>query len=98
MIQMVEHFFVYILKCKDSSYYVGHTDNLEKRLFEHNNMTYLGYTASRLPVDLVFKQMFESREAAFMAERKIKKWTRLKKEALIKGDFQSLQRCSKKQF
>lgn len=92
------YFFVYILKCNDDSYYVGHTDNLEKRVSEHNNILYKGYTSSRLPVELVFSHIFESREEAFIIERKIKKWTRTKKEALIKGDFKSLKLNAKKKF
>jgi predicted GIY-YIG superfamily endonuclease len=78
-------FFVYILKCHDNSYYIGHTDNLEKRLSEHNNKQYSGYTSSRTPVKLVFYQNFELRDFAFIAERKIKGWNRKKKELLING-------------
>lgn len=60
----MEFFFVYILQCKDGSYYVGHTVDVEQRLFMHNNQTYKGYTSLRLPVSLVYKQAFESRDEA----------------------------------
>ena len=75
-------FYIYILKCADGTYYTGHTDDLEKRINEH----YLGrsncYTKSRRPIKLVFFQNFNSRYEALVAERKIKKWTHRKKEAL----------------
>lgn len=92
------YFFVYILKCSDDSYYTGHTDNLEKRLSEHQIGTYKGYTSSRLPVELVFIQKFNSRYEALAAERKIKNWSRNKKEALINQDWEALSLFSKKKF
>ncbi len=97
-IKVMEYFFVYILKCADGSYYVGHTDNIEKRIIEHKSGTHKGFTSRRLPVKLVFQQEFESRDAAFVAERKIKEWSRKKKEALIKRDFDLLSEFSKKKF
>jgi predicted GIY-YIG superfamily endonuclease len=66
------NFFVYILKCADGSYYVGHTDNLEKRIEEHKHAIYQCYTSSRLPVEVVFQQEFESRASALAAEEKLK--------------------------
>jgi putative endonuclease len=86
----MEYFYVYILKCRDGSYYVGHTDNLEKRLSEHQANIYECHTSSRLPVELVFKQEFESRDAAFAIERKIKRWTRQKKSATLRYTLVSL--------
>ncbi|HLB94174.1 MAG TPA: GIY-YIG nuclease family protein, partial [Candidatus Babeliales bacterium] len=80
-------FFVYILKCSDGSYYTGHTDDLEKRLSEHQNNFYPCYTSKKLPVKLVYSQSFDSRDDAFISERKIKNWSRCKKEALIRGDY-----------
>jgi predicted GIY-YIG superfamily endonuclease len=91
-------FYVYILKCCDGSYYIGHTDNLEQRLQEHQSGLFKGYTASRRPIQLVFAQEFENRDEAFMIERKLKGWTRLKKEAIISGEFGGLRLLSKKKF
>ena len=91
-------FFVYILKCSDGAYYVGHTEDLGKRISEHQLGTYGGYTSKRRPVKLVFAQSFNLRDQAFTAERKIKKWTRAKKEALIKSDWNEISRLSKKKF
>jgi predicted GIY-YIG superfamily endonuclease len=80
--------YLYILRCADASYYVGTTrDNLEKRIAEHNDGTFDGYTASRRPVVLAFQQDFEPIDDAVSAERQVKGWRREKKEALIRGDF-----------
>jgi putative endonuclease len=68
----MENFFVYILQCSDRSYYVGHTDDIEKRISEHRLKTHNCYTSTRLPVELVFCQQFFSRAEALEAERKIK--------------------------
>lgn len=87
-------FFVYILKCSDGSYYTGHTDNLEKRIAQHKAGALAGYTSTRLPIELVFHQEFATRDEAFVIERKIKRWTRRKKEALIKREFETLTRKS----
>ena len=89
-------FYVYILKCSDNLYYTGHTDNLEQRLSQHKLILVKNcFTAKRLPVDLVWHQIFSTRDAAFQAERRIKKWTRKKKEALINGDWEILSRLSR---
>ncbi len=66
-------FYVYILRCSDSSYYTGHTDNLERRLAQHHARAFPGcYTANRLPVELVYQQTFGTREEALASERRIK--------------------------
>ena len=91
-------FYVYILKCNDTSYYVGHTDDIEKRISEHNSNAYPCYTSKRLPIDVVFVQTFGSRAEALDAERQIKKWSRQKKEALIQGNFTKLSLLAKKKF
>ncbi len=90
----MNNFFVYILKCSDGSYYTGHTDNIEARIHAHKNKLYDNYTAIRLPVKVAFVQMFNTRDAAFAAERKIKGWSRKKKEALIKGDWKEIKRLA----
>ena len=90
-------FWVYILKCRDQSYYTGHTDNLEGRLFQHQNKLIQGcYTCTKLPVQLVYSQEFLTREEALASEQQIKKWTRRKKEALIRGDWASLSAYAKR--
>ena len=91
-------FWVYILKCADKSYYTGHTDNLESRLMQHHQKKYPAcFTATRLPVQLVFSQDFSTREEALASERQIKGWSRKKKEALIAGDWKTLSIHAKRQ-
>jgi predicted GIY-YIG superfamily endonuclease len=87
-------FWVYILRCADNSYYTGQTDNLEKRIAEHQAGEVVGYTSARLPVVLVFSQEFPSREEALAAERQIKGWSRRKKEALMRGDWAEVSRLA----
>lgn len=77
------NFYIYILRCNDGTYYTGHTDNLEKRIIEHEENVYECYTSKRLPVELVFVQECASRLEALEAERKIKKWGKRKKDALV---------------
>lgn len=91
-------FYVYILKCNDNSYYVGHTDNIENRISEHRSARYPCYTSTRLPVEVVFVQSFATRDEAFSGERQIKKWSRQKKEALIEGNFFKVSLLAKKHF
>ena len=88
-------FWVYILQCSDGSYYVGHTDNLEVRIAAHQDGTFGGYTSSRRPETLSYAEAFDSRDDAFHRERQIKKWSRGKKEALIRQDWRELQRLSR---
>jgi predicted GIY-YIG superfamily endonuclease len=88
-------FYVYILRCADGSYYVGHTDDLEKRLAAHQSGQVTGYTRSRRPVQLAFRQEFPAREDAFLRERQLKGWSRRKKEALIRGHWDDLTRLSR---
>ncbi len=93
----MQEFYVYMLKCSDGSYYTGHTENLELRFEQHKDGAYDGYTKIRRPLELVYKRVFSSREAAFSAEQKIKGWSRKKKEALIRNDWEEISRLAKKQ-
>jgi predicted GIY-YIG superfamily endonuclease len=79
-------FWVYILRCSDSSYYTGHTDDFEYRVAQHQAGEYVGYTASRLPVEVIWSQIFTTRDEALAAERQIKGWSRKKKEAMMRDD------------
>jgi predicted GIY-YIG superfamily endonuclease len=87
-------FWVYVLRCADSSYYTGHTDNLEARIGMHRSGECDGYTASRLPVELVWSQECTTREEALSAERRIKGWSRKKKEAMMRGDWAEVSRLA----
>ena len=88
-------FWVYILRCADGFYYTGHTDNLEKRIAEHQAGAVPGYTFSRRPVTLVYRETFATREEALASERQIKGWSRRKKEAMIRGDWAEVTRLAK---
>jgi putative endonuclease len=90
--------FVYMLRCSDGSYYVGSArgDHLERRIGEHQAGTYPGYTSTRRPVTLVWSQHFERIADAVLMERRLKGWSRAKKEALIRGDWDALPRLSKR--
>jgi putative endonuclease len=87
-------FYVYMLLCSDDSIYVGHSDDLETRLIAHRTRHFSGYTAKRLPVRLIFHEQFATREEAFAAERRIKGWSRAKKLALARGEWDSVVQLS----
>src|SRR5262245_45395123 len=94
---MADGAYLYILRCADGSYYTGTArSGLERRVAEHNAGAFGGYTAQRRPVTLVFSQWFDRITDAIAAERQVKGWARAKKEALIRGDFESLAQLSKR--
>jgi predicted GIY-YIG superfamily endonuclease len=86
---------LYILRCADGSYYTSSTNNLPLRLAEHQMGEGSAYTRYRLPLELVYSQEFPSEHEAFLHERQVKGWSRAKKEALIRGDFEALIKLSK---
>jgi len=89
-------YYVYILKCKDDSFYTGITNSIERRLYEHNvGIDKDAYTYSRRLVELVWFEMFTDPAQAIMVEKKIKGWSRRKKQALIDEDWDKLVRYSK---
>ena len=88
-------FCTYILLCADGLYYTGHTDNLEYRIGQHQSGVIEGFTSSRLPVRLMWSQDFTTRVEALDAELRIKKWSRAKKEALIRGDWETVSHFAK---
>lgn len=88
--------YTYILQCANGQYYVGSTTNLEQRLMEHQAGLGGKFTSTHLPVKLVYKEEYSSIEQAFARERQLHGWSRAKKEALIKGEFESLIQLSAK--
>lgn len=77
-------YFVYILKCKDGTYYTGYTNDIEKRLRAHNEGKGAKYTRCRVPVELLYSESYELKGSALKREYAIKKLTRKQKEALIR--------------
>lgn len=88
----------YILRCADDSYYTGtsRADDPETRLSQHNAGLFGGYTAKRLPVTLAYSVHFDQITDAIAYERQVRGWSKAKKEALIKGEFELLQKLSKR--
>ena len=86
---------VYILKCRDNSFYTGVTSELEKRIHQHEIGFFKEcYTFDKRPVQLVFQKEFDSTNEAFAFEKRVKGWSRAKKEALISGNIDELKRLS----
>lgn len=77
-------FYVYIVKCeKDSSFYTGYTNDIERRVNQHNKGIGSKYTRSRGPVQLLYYETFRTRKGAIQREREIKQFTRKRKRDLI---------------
>ena len=93
----MNQYFVYILLCSDNSYYTGVTNNLERRLQEHQNGENANsYTFARRPVKLVFHTRFNDINQAMAFEKQVKGWSRAKKEAMINGNWEALPGLSKR--
>ena len=83
--------WVYMLRCRDDSFYIGTArGSLERRVQEHETGSYRGYTFRRRPVALVYSESSERIEDAIAAERQMKGWSRAKKQALINGDWERI--------
>ncbi len=87
----MKEYFVYILLCRDGSYYTGVTNDYIRRLNEHQiGVSSTAYTFKRRPVTLVYISIFRDIDQAIEWEAKIKRWSRIKKEALIAGNYEKL--------
>jgi putative endonuclease len=82
--------WMYILECCDGSYYTGSTVDLERRLNQHQTGEGANHTKKRLPVKLVYSEEYQRIDTAFYREKQVQGWSRKKKEALIKGEFEKL--------
>ena len=88
----MKKYYVYIIECSDKFLYTGITNNLERRFTEHQKgLNSDCFTFTRRPLELIFHQDFNEVDQAIYFEKKIKKWSRKKKLALINGDFDMLQ-------
>lgn len=86
--------YMYILRCSDGTYYTGSTKDLERRLNEHQNGQGANHTKKRLPIELVYYEIFDRIDDAFYREKQVQGWNREKKEALINGDTNSLKQLA----
>jgi putative endonuclease len=77
-------YWVYIVQCRDGTYYTGYTKDLERRIGLHNSSDGAKYLKGRSPIKLVYAKEYHYYKNALRAERKIKKFTRKQKETLIK--------------
>ena len=87
-------YFLYILFCDQKTYYVGITNNLERRLNQHKNKKSF-YTKQFSDVQLIYKEELKSKTLAEKRERQLKGWSIAKKRALINNDKVSLIKLSK---
>ena len=89
-------FWTYMLHCRGGYFYAGHTEDLEKRIWQHENGRLPGFTHDHLPVKLVWSHEFADRNAAREMEQRIKGWSRAKKIALIREDWKEISRLARK--
>ena len=80
---MVHKAYMYVVECRDGSYYTGYTTDVKKRIAVHNSGKGAKYTRARLPVKLIFAEGFDSKEEAMSAEALFKRKTRLQKVSYL---------------
>lgn len=81
----------YILQLSNGQYYVGSTEDMSRRLREHQEGRD-SHTRKYLPVVLLYREEFPTKEEAWVREKQLHGWSRAKKEALVKGDIDFLMR------
>lgn len=85
---MKDNWFVYILRCADWTFYTGITNNLERRIYEHNfSKKWAKYTKARRPVELIFSSSQESKSLALKEEFRIKSLNKLEKIKLVENNL-----------
>jgi predicted GIY-YIG superfamily endonuclease len=89
-------FWVYIVRCSDGSLYVGHTADVNERVKAHNDGRGAASIACRRPVELVYQESLHNEQDAVARERQLKRWTHIKKVALINGDLATLKALAKR--
>ena len=93
----MNEYYVYILYCADGSYYIGVTNDYQHRLWQHQEgIDSQCFTFRRRPVELVYIGIFGDTNEAISREKQVKRWTRKKKEALIRRDDAALKKFSKR--
>lgn len=94
MNRTIMSYYVYILRTSSNTLYIGQTNNLERRLKEHEsgNSKSAKYTRYFTSVEVVYSEIYKTRKEAMLREIELKKWSKKKKEALISGNVDSLYR------
>jgi predicted GIY-YIG superfamily endonuclease len=88
-------YWVYVLLCRDGSFYVGVTSDVDVRVAQHaEGADRRHYTYSRRPLELVYTASFPTPDEAIRAEKQLKGWSRAKKAAMIRGDWQRIRELS----
>ncbi|MCX6257177.1 MAG: GIY-YIG nuclease family protein [Bacteroidia bacterium] len=82
--------YMYILLCSNGQYYTGSTNDLDRRIEEHQKGEGSNFTKKHLPVVLVYYEEFQRIDDAFYREKQVQGWSRKKKEALIKQEYNKL--------
>jgi predicted GIY-YIG superfamily endonuclease len=91
----VKTYWVYVLLCRDGSFYVGVTSDVDVRVAQHaEGADRRHYTYSRRPLELVYTASFPTPEEAIRAEKQLKGWSRAKKAAMIRGDWKRIRELS----
>jgi len=88
--------FVYMLECRDGSFYVDSTWDLERRFSEHQEGLGAAYTRRRRPVRLVWHAFYDSAAEAYAMEKRVQGWGRAKRLALIEGRWEDVVRASRR--
>ena len=84
---MENNHYMYVLRCKDNTYYTGYTNALEKRIAKHNEGKGAKYTRGRRPVELIYQKTFSTKEEAMKAEYMFKRLSRIHKEKIMRGEI-----------
>jgi len=87
--------YVYILECRNKTLYTGVTNNIERRFKDHQAGNSGHYTSYNMPERILYKEEFKNLSEAKIREQQIKRWSKSKKLALIKGDREDLINLSK---
>jgi len=82
----VSDHYVYVLECADGTFYTGYTTDVERRVAEHDAGEGAKYTRGRTPVELVYRERFDSQSAAMSREHELKRLSRSRKERLVEGE------------
>jgi putative endonuclease len=78
-------YYVYVLRCRDDTFYTGYTTDVERRVREHDAGDGAKYTRGRTPVELVHVESFDSQSAAMSREYEIKQFSKMKKQRLVES-------------